>query len=525
VNDPDRIAWDPAFDGNLEQRLAPYEDPSDLDDRVSEPVTGLVSLGFLWAALGRKMRLLCTLSVIGLIVGAGYYVASPPVYKATTSVLLTDDSSQSTVVQGETDLAVADSLPVATSVVRQLGLPQTPESFLGSYAVAAPSPQILVITASGTTSEKAVQIAQAIAQQFLAFRDSYQQTQYDLLESQLDQQLAAAQQQISTASTDAEKRTAQNNLAAVQQYVAPTLATAKTSLQDMIKGSIVLNAAEPVKVSRTKGIVKYAAGGLVVGLGLGIAIVVIGAITSDKLRRRDDIAYAIGAPVQLSVGRLRASRLRIPGLSGRSAVARRRDVDRIVAHLRQMIPGGVSGPVSLAVVPVDDTATTAEAVVALATSIAKHKRVVVADLSTGAAAARLLGVSDPGVTKVNHDSGPMLVVRPDDDDVAPVGPLRIPDRDAQPDPALVSACAQADLVLSLVGLDPARGGEHLATWATEVVATVTIGRSTATRIHTVREMIQLAGARLTSVVVMDADKADESLGATTTEYLAPAALG
>jgi hypothetical protein len=31
-------------------------------------------------------------------------------------------------------------------------------------------------------------------------------------------------------------------------------------------------------------------------------------------------------------------------------------------------------------------------------------------------------------------------------------------------------------------------------------------------------MIRLAGARLVSVVVMEADKADESLGVTTTEY-------
>ena len=54
---------------------------------------------------------------------------------------------------------------------------------------------------------------------------------------------------------------------------------------------------------------------------------------------------------------------------------------------------------------------------------------------------------------------------------------------------------------------------------------VTTGRSTATRIHTVGEMIRLAGARLASVVVMDADKADESLGVTTTEYLAPSPFG
>ncbi len=520
------MAWDAAFDGSLGERLADYEDPADLDARAAEPATGLVSLGFLWAALGRTVRLWCTLGVLGLVIGAGYYVVLPPVYTATTSLLLADNSSQNATNEVQTELALAQSLPVATAVVRQLGLPQTPQSFLGSYTVNTATPtsaQILRITANGATSGQAVQIAQAVAQQFLAYSASYEQAQFNLLKTQLDQQLAAAQQQVSAASTDAEKLAAANNLGAVQNYATPTLATAKTAMQDVIKGSVVLNPAEPTKVSRTKGIVKYAAAGLLIGLALGIGIVVIAAITSDKLRRRDDIAYAIGAPVRLSVGRLRARR--VPVLSGRSAAARRRDLDRTVDHLRQVIPVGRPAPVSLAVVPVDDTATAAEAVVALAVSVARGERVVVADLSPGAPAARLLGVRDPGVAKVNHDGADMTVMVPAADDLAPTGPLRVPDRNAAPDAALAAACAQAGLVLSLVSLDPADGGEHLATWATDAVAMVTTGRSTATRIHTVGEMIRLAGARLASVVVLDADKADESLGATTTEYLAPSPFG
>ena len=213
------------------------------------------------------------------------------------------------------------------------------------------------------------------------------------------------------------------------------------------------------------------------------------------------------------------------GPSGRSAAARRRDLDRMVDHLRQVVPVGRPAPVSLAVVSVDDTATAAEAVVALAASLARGERVVVADLSPGAPAARLLGVRDAGVAQVNRDGADMTVMTPAVGDLAPTGPLRVPDRNAEPDAALASACAQAGLVLSLVSLDPARGGEHLATWATDAVAMVTTGRSTATRIHTVGEMIRLAGVRLASVVVMDADKADESLGVTTTEYLAPSPFG
>ena len=72
----------------------------------------------------------------------------------------------------------------------------------------------------------------------------------------------------------------------------------------------------------------------------------------------------------------------------------------------------------------------------------------------------------------------------------------------------------ADLLLTLVTLDPALGGDHLATWATNAVVVVSAGQSSAERIHGVGEMIRLAGMRLDSVVLLGADKSDESLGLT-----------
>jgi hypothetical protein len=68
------------------------------------------------------------------------------------------------------------------------------------------------------------------------------------------------------------------------------------------------------------------------------------------------------------------------------------------------------------------------------------------------------------------------------------------------------------MVLTLASLDASIGGEHLATWATTAVAVVTAGKSTATRIHAVGEMIRLAGTRLAAAVLVASDDADESLG-------------
>ena len=252
------------------------------------------------------------------------------------------------------------------------------------------------------------------------------------------------------------------------------------------------------------------------GLALGLGIVVVRALVSDRLRRRDDIAYALDAPVKLSVGTLRARRW-LPTWPGRAA---KRDLDmrRVIAHLRSAVPRSTQGPAGLAIVAVDNAPVVARAVAALATSYASQgDQVVTADLSSGAHMAHLLGVKSPGAHAVSHNGANFTIAVPDRDDAAPVGPLppvTSPAGPAQAGDALVASYASADLLLTLVTLDPALGGDHLATWATNAVVVVSAGQSSAERIHGVGEMIRLAGTRLDSVVLIGADKSDESLGLT-----------
>ena len=550
MNDPRQPAtWVTEVGSDLRERLAAYEDPADFEDLpvAAEPAAGLVSLGFIWAALRRSRRLWVGLAITGLIVGAGYNVAHQPAKTATTSLLLVDNPAADPTSAAETDLALAHSIPVATAVVRQLGLQQTPTSFLSTYSVNTLTPQVLVITASGSSSSAALQTASAVSMQVLKFRAQYDQTQQQQTEDQLAQQVSQAEQklasinkQISQVSSQpsaatqqsqlsglqAQRKIATDALAEVQQYATSTKASTQTLTQQMIEGSQVLNPPTPVERSLAKGLVTYGLGGLFVGLILGLAIVAVGAITSDKLRRRDDIAYASGAPVGLSVGQLRTSR--IPVLRRPGQHSRNHDLKRLVGHLRRSVPEGAQTPRGLAVVALDDTSTVARVIVALVDSIASGKRVVVADLSAGAQAARLLGVTNSGVSAVEREGVRVAIVVPDADDVAPVGPLRshiVADKYPQPDEAIAAACGDADLMITLVTLDPAYGGDYLTTWASNAVAVVTAGRSTATRIHASGEMIRLAGMHLDSVVVMSADKSDESLGAATPEHRRAPALG
>jgi capsular polysaccharide biosynthesis protein len=541
VNDPDQmVSWLSGVGEDPPRPLAAFEDSPGTDDlTVAGAASGLVSLGFIGAALRRGARLWCALAIAGLVIGAGWYVKFPGAQKATVSVLLVDNPNLDPASEVETDVALLQSTPVASAVVSQLHLDETPSSFAGSYTVTQVSDQVLTINVSAPSSDAAVQRASAVAAQFLKFRAQYTLTQQQQQETELNQQISQAQQhldsinqQISQVSAEsssshqqadlsslqAQGKAASNALAEVRQYVTATLASTRTATQAMVQGSQVLDQATAVKHSRTKGALLYAGGGLLGGLVLGMVIVVVGAITSDRLRRRDDIASAIGAPVGLSVGRLTASRL--PDLRGRDT--HRRDVDRVVEHLRKAVPGSSRGPAGLAVVAVDNAPAVAQAVVALAVSCAKQRwRVALADLSNGAHAARLLHADSPGISTVGPEGAPVVVVVPGAEDVAPAGPLlsrTSPDGHAPEDGSLAAACARADLVLSLVNLDPAFGGEYLATWATEAVAVVTAGESTSVRIRAVGEMVRLAGTHLGSVVVIDADRSDESLGATSASY-------
>jgi len=116
---------------------------------------------------------------------------------------------------------------------------------------------------------------------------------------------------------------------------------------------------------------------------------------------------------------------------------------------------------------------------------------------------------------------PLVVVVPGRDSAAPAGPLPqprsvqpgMPGPPGPPSEAVATAYASADLLISLVTLDPALGADHLPTWADSAVVAVTAAVSSGIRIHAVGEMIRIAGTPLVSTVLIGADKNDESLGA------------
>lgn len=528
MNDPDQTVTWYQNDG-LAENLWSYDPAPDGGDRSAPDLSGgLVHLGFFTAALRRSAWIWSLIAVIGLLAGSALYVKEPPAYHATASVLLVDNPNTDPAVQIQTDSSLVQSQAVASQVVKQLNLPQSVASFQAAYTVTVITETVLTLNVGAPSSAAAVQRVGALAKAFLAYRAQYAQTQQQQLFTQLDEQYNAAEQrlqsinaqlsQLPTPTTAAEKtqltklQNQQEQQRQIQQYATSSKATDKTNTNAIVKGSYVLNAATALPRSKVKGAALYVAGGLLGGLIVGMGGVIIAALMSRRLRRRDDIALAMSAPVKLSVGPLRKRRW--PPTLPKQAKKRTLDTRRVAAYLRGAVPGSSRGPASLAVVAVDDPQVVARVVESLAvTCAAEGKRVIVADLSGDAHLARLLGENSPGIHPVSHDGAQLTLVLPEREEIAPVGPVPAAGQaGSQADEALVTACASADLLLTLVTLDPALGGDHLGTWAASAVAVVTAGGSSAERVHGVSEMVRLAGTRLDSVVLVGADGNDESLG-------------
>jgi hypothetical protein len=511
-------------------RTAAYDDFADDEDWSADTGApmGLVSLAFLTAAIRRSLAFCCVVAVAGFLIGCGLNVADPAPYKASTSVLLTYGPYESTTSGSTDDQSIAETRTVAALALHKLGLNKSVDSFLSEYSVTITSNRVFLITFSAPSGSEAVSGAGAVATAFLQFRAGLlQQEQVQALAS-LERQVTQAQQQVSSLTSQINAITAQHASAAdhakltslraqrtqesatltnLQQTVSGDETTNQPITAAAIQGSEVLDPAALIPRSHIKTLVLYPGAGLVAGLALAVILVLIRAVISDRPRRRDEVAQALGASVKLSLGPLPKKRRG----SGREA-----DIRRIAVVLGRALPEVSAGPAALAVVAVDDAASAALPLVSLGTSWAKKgKRVVVADLAAGAPAAKLLGVREPGVAPVSLQDGRLVVAVPKPQEVAPNGPLgrslAWEQRSSFTD-AVAAAAAKADLLLTLVTLDPSLDCDHLPTWAADAVVILTAGQSSWTRLRAVGEMIRLSGTNLVSAVLVGTDRTDESLG-------------
>lgn len=512
----------------------------DAEDRDAE-LTGsprplLGTWHYLRSSLRRGWRGWLACAVLGAYVGLAALVLFPPNSIATVTLLMAHPASMDATSAVGTDVSLLASREVAVKTVRKLGLGVSPDAFQSTVSAEPVTNEILKISVSAPDDRTAVAGADAVTKEYLAFRADQLRSLSSGLISGYATRIASMQKEV--ASLNQEYLTVSQQGAAGQtraseiltrraelnsQVSAMQQASEDSSLQTdaAITSTHVIDPARAVRPSVKKAMLLDVGSGLLGGAALGGGIVLFRALTSERLRRRQDVALAMGVPVRFSVTSPGPPERRLARIGQRlrgRTPWRGGDLETLVYGLGSTIlprrlgaelaiPGanGASRTTGVAVAAIGRSAGVGAAVIAAAAS---HLRVYgisvfLVDLSRAGALVRHLPRAD--APQVFRPTGvPGTAIGPDDSR-GPVSDLPI----GHP---LRESWEAADVVIALVEVDPGVDVENLRSWVDRVVPLVTAGASTAELLETTAELIRAAGLALPFAMMVGTDDSDQSLG-------------
>ncbi|MBW9210781.1 hypothetical protein KV100_14065 [Mumia sp. zg.B21] len=464
------------------------------EDEASAGEAVLVSFHFVRSALRRRWRTWASLGVAGFMVGVCAVLFLPAPSPATATLLLAHDRSTDPATAMATDVSLIRTRTVAHEVIRRLDLSLSPEAFQESFGAEPTTSDILTVTASAGDDEEALRRTQALIDVFLAFRNEQVLSQSNALVAGNRRRIAELERQADRLTTlygglsggsqsdrgeAADLLTRRGEISAEINKLEQAVTDSQLQSESITGASHVIDRPAIEPAGGTRQLVLAGFSGLIGGLALGMGLVLFRALTSDRVRRREEIALVMAAPVKVGTGDVRASRW---------APWRRRPArqnQQVAVHaIGSALEHSESSPRCLVVAALQNADDAAVIVAALATELATSSHVQVADLGDRPRVAGFL----PAGTEVD-------VLRP-----AGV-------------PRLAAAVApQADVVLTLAEPTPAGGIDELATWGTVVVPVVTADRSSAEYLRSCAGVLRQAGMVVAFVVVIGGDDADESNG-------------
>lgn len=491
----------------------PSEDPE-----LEEVAPALVSLHFLRRALRRRWRTWAGCALAGVLLGAAIALALPPRSAASVTLLLAHPDGADPTMAMNTDVSLLRTRTVAERVVEELDLGLPPDELQAAVTVTVETTTVLLLEVDGPDPAEAQRRTEAVAQTFLDFRTETMAVQTDARTDRYRIRVEALQGEARTLSAQYDvlsgsgprgRAEAAEVLTRRAQVDAQISELEQEIERTRIVAGAVAGASHVLDPTSTldsrplaRGLALDTTAGLVVGLSVGAGWVLLGALLSQRVRRRDEIALALGTTVRCSVGRV-PTRIH-PG--GVRSARRRRALERVVDCLAGTVTPdeATATPARWAIGSAQDSAETTVVAAALAVDRARDGRhVLVVDLTergrVGRAVARLW--TGPGARPV--------VLRPSGVPSRTVGP--VPGTDLVPS-TVTEAEAAADLVLVVVDIDPAVGLDHVAVRAERLVVVVSAGGSTAERLRTTAELARAAGLELVEAALVGADPLDDSLG-------------
>jgi hypothetical protein len=277
--------------------------PHEFEDPAYDPGPA-VSIRSLKPALRRRKRLWIATALIGLVGGASLHLMLPKKVATISTLYLVEPAGSTTAIQN--DVSLLETRAVAEKAVGILH-PGTTQPVFG-YKAAAQGTSILSIKVSASSAAESLAENKALDTAFLTTRAQLESQQTAAQINSLTVQLQERQADYATVAGGSAISVAKTNqlgydigqIGSLQDQIAQVKSNQSSTTQD----SAVLDQPYLVPVSAKKTALKDGLTGLVAGLALGMIIVIVGELLSDDVRRRVDVAAALGAPVELSVGRL-----------------------------------------------------------------------------------------------------------------------------------------------------------------------------------------------------------------------------
>lgn len=491
--------------------------PRESDPSVAQPnssesqppivlVGRLVSLRYVLGALRRRRKVWLSLAALGLLVGLAFHVVVPRSYSAHATLYLAQAPGSDPTVGMANDVALLETIGVGQRAADLLGERSlNPTALLGKAPGTIESDNVLVLNVAGPNKAEAVRRANALAAAFLEFRAQRIQQQTDSANKALNEQIDALQQQISQLTTTINATPAGSNqlstLQGEQASDTSELSTLEQTVQQnqvasvgVTTGSRVVTPGTLAQSSTVKLFGLDGLAGLIAGLLIGVVYVAVQAVLSDKLRRRDEVASLLGAPVELSLKPVKVPRRHQERWIRQSTLEPQGEVSALAGYMRRR---GVrqEGRKTLLVVAMDDIAVPAAALAVLTKRLTDEgESVLVADLTDEGLLSRSM---EPLLI---DRSGSLQVFTPPEDDMNEIV-----------EPPWVATTDGASTVLVLTRVDPSRGAWHL-NWAKQALVTVTAGRSSATAVNSTAILLRAAGITIRSGILTGADENDESVG-------------
>ncbi|MGH3914199.1 MAG: Wzz/FepE/Etk N-terminal domain-containing protein [Pseudonocardiaceae bacterium] len=455
----------------------------------------LLDLQRLVAGLRWRRRIWMSLGLLGLLAGALLAVLVPPPSTAVARILITHENDQESVSGSlmETDIALLETTRIAAATLQRIEADERPEDFLKSYSGEGLTGNILELTVRAPSDQDAVIRAQALADTFIA--DHLQRTEaaanaetQALIDrrDQAEAELARVDDSIAgTAEGTAELEALyvrRAELAGQIQELGARAQEAGSGAPRVVAGTQLVDSPRAITGSPLVAAVMYAAVGLILGLGAGLALAAVTSVVADRPVLRRDIAAHLGASV---IAQLPAPRRGPARLWRRSSSAQERK--RVAATLVRAVhddPGAVS------LLELGCPRTAAALALDIAEELAGDRPVVVID---GLPGRHLRSLAGKTLTrKAQH-------------------PIRILDGAERPAGG-PSALPQPERRLGVGSVGPGAAWTDLRQLGSETLLVVRAGHSSALWLHTVAR--QLADARIPviGVVLVHPDPRDRSDG-------------